>query len=447
MPSDTLDASRSRAARLDAAFAHEELLGLQLAARVRVVALLVLAFSIWLENPFPNYLYFGAYLVVFGILGIAPLWLHRRGRYRRWMRYLFPALDIALLTLAIFVPNPFERDLLPTQMQLRFSNELYFFVFICVSVFSYSPAVILWTGFCVSLVWSVATLTLALLPDTLTILSTASWTAMSDEQKIRFALDPRRVNLGLLVRQIVLFLVTSLTLATFVHRVRRLVARQADAERERANLSRYFSPNLVDELASTDAPLGPVRRQDVGVLFADIVGFTGIAEALPPERVIELLRAHHARLERLVFAHGGTVDKYIGDAVMATFGTPRGSPSDASNALRCARAMLDAPAVGPGPGLPPVRIGIGLHYGPVVLGDIGGEARLEYAVIGDTVNVASRLERLTRAESVALIASDALVSAVRREAPADLAALLDGLRPGAAQPLRGRSGALGIWQR
>jgi len=122
--------------------------------------------------------------------------------------------------------------------------------------------------------------------------------------------------------------------------VRALDQRRAEAERARTNLARYFSPNLVDLLAESDEPLGPVRRQTVGVLFVDIVGFTRMAEAMPPEAVVGLLREFHQRMADRIFACGGTIEKYIGDAIFAVFGLPTASPHDAFNALRCAELML-----------------------------------------------------------------------------------------------------------
>ena len=123
-------------------------------------------------------------------------------------------------------------------------------------------------------------------------------------------------------------------------------------------------------------------------------------------------------MERQVFAHGGTLDKYLGDGLMATFGTPTAGRQDASNALDCAVAMVaEVKAWNAGRvehGEVPLQAGFGIHYGEVVLGNIGAN-RLEFAVIGDTVNTASRLEALTRSLKVPLVVSDALVQQVLRE--------------------------------
>src|SRR5262249_18462548 len=150
-----------------------------------------------------------------------------------------------------------------------------------------------------------------------------------------------------------------------------------------------FSPNIVDLLAARDEPLGAVRRATVAVLFADIVGFTGMAEGMPPEAVMTMLRHFHDRMTAQIFACGGTIEKYIGDAIMAVFGLPDPQPGDALNALRCADLMLQALAdwnrERQAGGEAPLAIGIGLNYGPAVLGDIGSERGMAFAVIGDTV--------------------------------------------------------------
>jgi adenylate cyclase len=434
-----------RVARLAAAFAAEQRLGLRLSARVRVAVVAVLAVWVWVENPVPRVFYLWGYLLAFAALGYAPL----RAERRAW-RALLPLLDQVLLACAIFLPSPGDT-VLPAQMTLRFGNESFVFVLIVASVFTYSPAMVLWTGICAALVWSAATLWLLLRPDTVVTWSSAAWNHLPPDAAVAAMLDPHRVNPGLWGRLVVLFLVTAAALAVFVRRSRQLVERQAEAERERANLSRYFSPNQVEELAQSDTPLGATRQQEVAVLFADLVGFTSLAEAMPPADVIALLREFHGRMQEAVFAHGGTVDKYVGDALMATFGTPHPGPHDATQALRCARAMGEEIAAWnrerAAQGAAPLRIGIGAHYGPVVLGDIGGASRLEFAVLGDTVNVASRLERLTRTLNGSAVVSDALLATARREGAADLDALLAGFRPAPTQALRGRSETVAVWMR
>lgn len=221
------------------------------------------------------------------------------------------------------------------------------------------------------------------------------------------------------------------------------------AERARGNLARYFSPKMVETLASRDQPFGVPRQQDIGVLFTDIRDFTTISESLSPADVMEMLRGFHGRMEAVIFEHGGTLDMYIGDAVMATFGTPDAGTQDATDALACARAMLGSldqwNQQRAASGEQPLGMGIGVHYGPAVLGDIGSERSMAFTVIGDTVNSASRLEGLTRKVDSDLVVSQALVDRVREETGEDAPAILEGLEPAGEQEVKGRSGKIPIF--
>jgi len=236
-----------------------------------------------------------------------------------------------------------------------------------------------------------------------------------------------------------------------IGKLREIERLRAAAERARNNLSRYFSPNLVEMLAERDEPLGAVRRQTVAVLFADIVGFTSMAERMAPEAVVRMLREYHERMTAQIFACGGTIDKYIGDEIFAVFGVPVASGEDAANALKCANMMLRALECWNDErvarGEPRLAIGIGLNYGPAVLGDVGSEHSFSFTVIGDTVNTASRLQRLTRSLETPLVVGDALVDAVNSGASGIAPAMASELQDRGEQTLRGRAEAVRIWTR
>jgi adenylate cyclase len=262
--------------------------------------------------------------------------------------------------------------------------------------------------------------------------------------------DPNTVSAIALVKQVFLSLIITAVLAAAVRRARALALRQVRVEAERAQLARYFSPNLVDELSNTERALGAIRKTELAVLFVDIVGFTRLSETTAPEETIALLRAFHARMQDVVFAHRGTLDKYLGDGLMATFGTPLPGPRDAAAALAAARDMAAAVRRWNGErraqGATPIEIGIGVHWGPAVLGDIGGENRLEFATIGDTVNVASRLEALTRDLDVEIVVSGDLVRAMRAAvSAAEADALTTGFVRADEQTLRGRDAPIEIY--
>ena len=236
-----------------------------------------------------------------------------------------------------------------------------------------------------------------------------------------------------------------------IAKLREIDRLRAAAERARSNLSRYFSPNIVEMLAAQDEPLGAVRRQTVAVLFCDIVGFTGMAETMTPEAVVTLLREFHERMTAQIFACGGTVEKYIGDEILAVFGVPTVSDNDAANALQCADMMIAALArwneEREARGEPPLAIGIGLNYGPAVLGDVGSEHSMSFTVIGDTVNTASRLQGLTRTLETPLVVGDPLVTAATTGPSGAAAVLLGQLQDHGEHALRGRAGTVRIWTR
>ena len=167
--------------------------------------------------------------------------------------------------------------------------------------------------------------------------------------------------------------------------------------------------------AETDPTDPLVRSVEESFPTSTFGGFTAIAEGLTPKRVVRLLRGFHRRMANTVFSHGGTIDKYIGDGVMATFGTPRPGKLDAVRAVACALDMAAQierwNAKRQRRGARPVAIGIGVHYGEVVVGNIGDERRLEYTVIGDTVNLASRIESLTRDLGRPVLVSEAFAAA------------------------------------
>jgi adenylate cyclase len=230
---------------------------------------------------------------------------------------------------------------------------------------------------------------------------------------------------------------------------REMNQRRVAAERARNNLSRYFSPNIVELLAAQDEPLGAGRRETVAVLFADIVGFTRTAEVMAPEDVLALLREFHTRMTAQIFASGGTVDKYIGDGIVAVFGVPGASPNDAANALNCAEMMLRALEhwndEREEEGEARLDIGIGVNYGPVVLGDVGSEHSMSFTAIGDTVNTAARLQALTRSLKTPLVVGDAVVRAVHALSPETAAERIRGLEDQGEHTLRGRASPVGVW--
>jgi adenylate cyclase len=218
--------------------------------------------------------------------------------------------------------------------------------------------------------------------------------------------------------------VTNVHLALALSYLGALGLRVTGEERERVRLrqmfGQYVSDDVVEKLLATGhrPDLGGEALQ-VTILFADIRNFTMISERLSPHQVVDMLNAYLSRVCEPVLEEGGTVDKFIGDAVMAIFGSPVFVKNHARHALRAALAMAATARQFqtwmhqrfPGLDQNEFRIGIGLHTGNAVIGNIGSPKRREFTAIGDTVNTASRLERMTKELGYTIVASEATIAA------------------------------------
>jgi adenylate cyclase len=193
---------------------------------------------------------------------------------------------------------------------------------------------------------------------------------------------------------------------TFDDMVRGLVER----DQVRSLLGKVVSPAVAQELLSRRIELGGEERE-ISILFSDIRSFTSLAEVNSPSATLAILNTYLTEMSALVDQHGGVVDKYIGDAVMGLFGAPIQNDQDPQHAVATALAMIAAmPALNQefaAQGWPPLEIGIGVHTGNVVAGNVGSNSRLNYTVLGDNVNLASRLESLCKQYQVMIIVSDA----------------------------------------
>jgi adenylate cyclase len=211
----------------------------------------------------------------------------------------------------------------------------------------------------------------------------------------------------------------------------RLETAAAELQHLQTSFSR-FAPGAVVERIVGGGHASEAERKQVTVLFADLIAFTALSEALGPEVLVAVLNEYFVRMSRVIGAHRGHVGKFIGDGLMALFGALEPNPWQANDAVSAALAMQDALAAYNAElasrNLPALRLGIGIHCGPVIAGVIGSHELLEFTVIGRTVNLAARVERLTRVHQASIL----ITGAVRAEL--DPRYVLEEL---AAQPVRG----------
>ncbi len=176
---------------------------------------------------------------------------------------------------------------------------------------------------------------------------------------------------------------------------------------ERKELDKFLSTDVVEEILSREKNVNASTVRQASILFLDIRNFTGLSEALTPDQVVELLDLLFTDIVDLIFSYKGSVNKFIGDAILATFGCPKSYGNDAHNAVLCAMQLIAAiqvfNQVKPDFIKDDIRVGIGIASGKVFAGNVGSYKKMEYTVIGDTVNLASRLQDLTKQFNSSLV--------------------------------------------
>ena len=225
--------------------------------------------------------------------------------------------------------------------------------------------------------------------------------------------------------------------------IRYITRLNLEYETRASALSRYFSPAISKEIADGRLDLSADGHEEkpVAILFTDIVGFTKMSEQLSPSDTLKLLSEYQSLMVDAIFEYNGTVDKFIGDAVMANFGTPSSCEQDAENAFLCAMEMNRVLAIWNEDrkhmGLQEIEHRIGIHFGQCAVGNIGHKKRTEFAVIGDPVNVASRLCDAGKELGSNFVVSRDLLEKAKVDAKAELVADF---------ALRGRAGTLDVYK-
>ncbi len=431
------------------AIADEQLWGARASFRLRLYGAIVIALLLVFQNGWAPGMFYWPFLAGFVVIGYFNLICHRKRHFQGIVGVLWPFLpplaDAALTVAAIASDNPYFGQDFPANLRFGFSNAMYMLLPVAASIFSYIPRAVMFSGLISAILWCGVKIWFKMTSERPYPLFMHEVFDRPIAEQLATVSDPAYIPGEEILTEGAVLILLAAALAFLVHRARLLVESAAEQSRERANLARYFSPERAEELAHADAPLAQPRTQPIAVMFIDIVGFTDISERTRADALIGLLRDLHRIFAHGVFAHRGTVEKFTGDGLMATFGTPQPASDDPARALEAALEVLKNLQKWNERNRPedPVAIGIGIHYGTAILGDIGDDNRLEFAVLGDTVNVASRLERLTRKLHTPLAVSSDLYQGLREQAGRpDLAAMLTCR---AEQRIRGRRHSIMVY--
>lgn len=397
---------------------EEELSGFAFAFKARAIALGVVFLWVVLSSSWTRLPVLIAAMALFfavGWIGYATA----KSRYMLAIQAVCALVDVAIIVLASHYPEGDWHEW-ALQSWLRRSAFLYLVAYVAASALTFSVRIVLIAG-AAALLGQLASFAFVL-HSAEHVDSFRGFTAPNALELLRQLSEVQGVGpVVFMANQLVLLAITTGLIAGAIWRARRHVERAVLAETERANLGRYFSPNVVERLASDVRGLEAGRAQDAAVMFVDVIGSTRRMEAITPEEVITLIRAFHRRIVPIVFRHNGSVDKFLGDGLMAVFGAPEKAPYEARDALLCAVEILDTIdqerdqriAVGKVAS----TVGIGIHFGPVIQGNVGIADRLEFTTLGDTVNVASRLESMTRQFDAGILLSLETLAAAERSSP------------------------------
>lgn len=329
--------------------------------------------------------------------------------YRRplpgWLLTLSVVIDMGVLMLAIWSFHIQYAQ--PPAFYLKAPTLLYVFIFIALRTLRFEARYVLLAGGVAALGW----------------LLLLGYAIEADPAPMRITHDyvqymtSASILLGGEFDKILSILVVTGVLALAIRRARRMLFRAVTESTAAMDLKRFFDPAVARRITGAEMLIRPGQGElrQAAVMFIDLRGFTPLSRTLAPSDLMALLADYQARMLRAVQDHHGTIDKFLGDGILASFGTAQASDTHAADALSAADAVIDAArawaAERRAAGLPVLEVGLGIASGAVVFGAVGDATRLEYTVIGDAVNLAAKLEKhnktagttaLTTAETYAL---------------------------------------------
>ncbi len=348
-------------------------------------------------------------LLIYGAICIIRLALAYLRLLRPWMLYLSVIADVALLMGLIYSFH--YKYAQPAAFYLKVPTLLYVFLFIALRALRFEARFVVFTGLAAAAGWAWLTYYVASGrggPPNLTHNFVDYMTSNS-------------LLVGAEIDKIIAILLATAVLALAISRARHLLVRSVTEGAAARDLSRFFDPGVAARIRGAAMSIRPGEGElrDVAILTVDLRGFTRLSTALPPGDVMKLLQDYQGRVCPLIVSNGGSIDKFLGDGILASFGAVVPSASAAADALRAADAVIAAADQWAGErrkaGLAPLSIGLAVASGRVVFGAVGDAERLEFTVIGDAVNFAAKLEKHNKDERTrALVDSNTYAMAERQ---------------------------------
>ncbi len=374
---------------------------------------------------------FGPVPVALGIyvaLTAIRLWLTYRGIAPAWLLMGSVVLDMVLLLGLIWSFH--LQYMQPAAFYLKAPTLLYVFIFIALRALRFSAAYVLLAGAVAAVGW-------------LVLVYYAMVTADADMGITRdyiAYMTSSAVLLGAEFDKVITILLTTAILAVAIVRARGLLVRSVAEGAAASELSRFFAPEIARQITQAEHRIQPGQgeKRDAAILMADIRGFTALAKRIEPNELMTLLADYERRMVGVIQAHGGSIDKFMGDGILATFGAAVRTDTYAADALRAVQALGEAAEAWRDDlatrGQEPLQVNFAVAAGEVVFGAIGDADRLEFTVIGDAVNLAAKLEKANKDQAVRALTTAATLAIAERQ----------GYRPPAPHDVRPQSAVDGV---
>lgn len=347
-------------------------------------------------------------LAIYMVFTIVRLSLALRQRLPRWFIAMSVVVDVVVLLVTIWSFHlQYEA---PPALYLKAPTLMYVFILIALRTLRFEPVMVILTGVTASIGWGVLLIYAVAHQQACTSMEIIKAITGDDACNITHMFSTYMTSYEILVgaeldKMVSIFMVTMI-LAIALVRARKLLIRAATEHQAAADLSRFFAPEVAGRIRDTDVEIAPgdAELRQAAIIMTDLRGFTPLTEQLPPRKVMALLSDYQSRVVAAISAEGGSIDKFMGDGILASFGAASPSERPAAQALRAADAILAATRLWQRErevaNLPAPAVGLALTTGTVMFGAIGDANRLEYTVIGDPVNLVAKLEKHTKEEKV-----------------------------------------------
>lgn len=325
-------------------------------------------------------------LGVYFLFTTLRLYLALSGRLNAWFLKASVVIDIAVLMLTIWSFHLQYQQ--PATVYLKAPTLLYAFILIALRTIRFEAGYVMLAGISAIVGWLV-----------LVAFAIADSSGMRITHNFAEYMTSNSILVGAEVDKVLSFAAVTTILCIAIVRARRLLVAAATEANAASELSRFFAPEVAVDIRASRSGLRPgdAMTRDAAIMMVDLRGFTKLAARLSPEQTMAHLREYHELMVPEIQRHGGAIDKYLGDGIMATFGAARTSETYAADAFRAMEAILAAAASQSterlAKGQLPFRIGVALATGPVLFGVTGDESRLEFTVIGSVVNLAAKMEK------------------------------------------------------